>query len=129
MRYLRATSLLDHFVSWNIMLAGFRIICVRPSCTSKVVGSSIRARKLHAPAWGTSRHRDAIPPPKYITGGTSRNRTFPHRRMSSNHPDENAEGGKFTGKVKHSGRSVLTVEYWEAKANASWKVPNPPRGK
>jgi hypothetical protein len=44
--------------------------------------------------------------------------------MSSNHPDKNAEGGRFTGKVTSGSMGgVLTVEYCEAKANASGKVP------
>jgi hypothetical protein len=49
--------------------------------------------------------------------------------MSSNHPDQNAEGGKFTGKVKHSGPSVLTVEYWKAKQTLPGRFPNRPRVK
>jgi hypothetical protein len=100
--YLRAqvpSPPVDHFVFSNIMFVGFRAICVRTSCTTKVIGFSLRARKLHPSAWGISRHCDAIPPPKYITGGTSQNRIFHGREMSSNHPDKSAEGGKFTGKV------------------------------
>jgi hypothetical protein len=40
----------------------------------------------------------------------------------SNNPDKNAEGGKFTSKVKQSHGRVLIVEYYEAGTISSWKV-------